>query len=68
MQPSPTERLAWSSEIAEFLGVSTSTLDDWAYRKIGPPFFKVGGRRRYDMTEVRRWLDDKRVTTGGDAA
>ena len=35
---------------------SERTLDQWAYRGVGPPYIKVGRHRRYDPDEVRRWL------------
>ena len=48
------------------LKVPKATLDQWAYRRVGPPFMKIGRHRRYRRVDVERWLDAH--TTGGDAA
>lgn len=50
-------RLMDSAEVAEWLGVPTSTLGQWAYRGVGPVYMKVGRHRRYDPDAVRLWLD-----------
>lgn len=54
--------LADSIAIAEFLGVPLRTLDQWAYRRTGPPFVKVGRHRRYRWEAVHAWLDSQTVT------
>ena len=50
------EPLATSAEVAAYLRVKPATLDDWAYRRTGPRFMKVGGRRRYAWPDVDAWL------------
>jgi hypothetical protein len=42
-------------DAARALGVSVSTLDRLA--RDGAPVHTVGGRRRYDVSELRVWLD-----------
>jgi hypothetical protein len=43
------------SDAAQAHGVSVSTLDRLTSE--GAPVHAVGGRRRYDVTELRAWLD-----------
>lgn len=51
-----------TKQLAEFLGISTSTAEAWRYRGGGPPYIKlaVGGRRggliRYARAAVEAWL------------
>jgi Helix-turn-helix domain len=49
---------------AAFLVVPEATLDQWAYRGIGPPWSKVGRYRRYRQVDVENWLNSNRH--GGD--
>ena len=58
--------LATSEEVAEYLGVSKRTLDDWAHRRIGPAYSRVGRHRRYAWSDVDKWVNQQR--TGGEAA
>ena len=55
-----------SNELAAELKVPPRTLDQWAYRRVGPDYIKIGKHRRYRRVDVERWLDAH--TTGGDAA
>jgi len=63
--PPKTRPLATSKEVADYLGVPVRTLDDWAYRRVGPPFRKVGRHRRYRWSEIEKWLDEQ--DAGGEA-
>lgn len=47
---------------AAYLGVAERTLEDWRYRKVGPPFARVGGRVRYQKDRVDRWLAGQTVS------
>jgi excisionase family DNA binding protein len=49
-----------TARTAEYLGVPPATLDQWAYRGIGPAFSKVGRHRRYRHADVTAWLDTNR--------
>ena len=60
------ERLRRESEVAEFLGVSARTLQGWRWRGGGPPFHRIGSAIRYDLGEVRAWLDAQRRTSTSD--
>lgn len=51
--------LADSAEVAEYLGVPVRTLDQWAYRGVGPRYSKVGRYRRYRWEDVEKWLDQQ---------
>jgi excisionase family DNA binding protein len=41
---------------ADYLNTSPRTLEDWRYRRIGPPFIRVGGQIRYRRSDVDAWL------------
>ncbi len=59
--------LLTSEELAAMLGgIPVRTLDQWAYRKVGPSYVKCGRHRRYRPQDVERWLDSQ--TRGGTAA
>jgi excisionase family DNA binding protein len=51
------EPLMSSRDLATFLGVPVTTLDQWAYRRTGPRYFRVGRHRRYRRTDVSTWLE-----------
>ena len=50
--------------VAAYLDVPEGTLDQWAYRKIGPAFSKVGRYRRYRQVDVESYVNANR--RGGD--
>lgn len=54
-----TRPLATSQDLAEHLGVPLRTLDQWAYKSVGPRFSKVGRHRRYRWADVEQWLDQQ---------
>jgi excisionase family DNA binding protein len=49
-----------SDELAEYLRVPVTTLDQWASRGGGPPYHRVGKYRRYAPADVRSWLAEQR--------
>ena len=54
------EKLLTSRELADVLGFSPSTIQDWSENgRI--PGFRVGGRLRFRASEVERWLEGQRV-------
>jgi hypothetical protein len=53
------ESLWWPQQVAEFLGVTTSTLDQWRSRGKGPRYYKVGKHARYDPYDLRLFLLSK---------
>lgn len=46
-------------EVAAYLKVPPRTLDQWAYKGVGPKFSRVGKYRRYRWADVEKWLDEK---------
>lgn len=54
--------LMYREEAAEYLRIPTATLSAWAYRSIGPEFFRVGRRVLYRRGDLDRWLEAQRVT------
>jgi excisionase family DNA binding protein len=54
-----SERLLTSRELAEVLGFSSSTIQDW-YEAGKIPGFRIGGRLRFRPSEVEAWLETKR--------
>ena len=50
------KRLLKSRELAELLGFQESTLRQWRTEGIGPPYFRLGNRVRYDASEVGSWM------------
>jgi excisionase family DNA binding protein len=52
--------LATPEEVAEYLQVSKRTIEDWAYKGIGPQFSHVGQQRRYRWEDVDAYLAERR--------
>lgn len=58
--------LATSAEVAEYLRVSERTVEDWAYRQVGPEFSYVGQQRRYRWEDVEKYVTERsRKRRGG---
>jgi excisionase family DNA binding protein len=55
--------LGTPAEVAAYLQVSERTVEDWAYRGVGPSFTRVEGQRRYKWEDVERYLAER--TRGG---
>lgn len=51
--------LLTAPDVAQVLGVPTSTVYGWALRGEGPPSFKVGKHRRFDAAAVAEWLREQ---------
>ena len=43
---------------AEFLSVSSRTLQSWRARKEGPVFIKLGRTVRYRLSDLIQWIND----------
>lgn len=54
-------------EVADLLKVSHGTLENWRYRGEGPPFVKLGSRRRSPVRYPRKGVDDWMFTAPGGA-
>jgi excisionase family DNA binding protein len=51
------DALMTENEFADYLNIGYGTPKDWRYRKVGPPWFKVGGMVRYRKADVDAWLE-----------
>ena len=45
-------------ELAEVLNVSRQTIFNW--RKEGMPFYKINKAVRFDLVEIKEWLQTKK--------
>lgn len=51
-------------QLAEFLNVPTNTVRYWVFlKKI--PFIKVGRSVRFDMDQIRVWLEERQINEQG---
>lgn len=50
-------------EAAEYLGYSKRTLEKWAERDMGPPYFRRGRRVFYSIVDLDTWVIQNRLTT-----
>jgi len=55
----PAAKLLTQEELAEYLGVSVGTIENWRYRKVGPDYIPVEGSIRYRPSAVEKYLDAK---------
>lgn len=60
------QRFASRREVADYLGVPTATVTQWAYKRIGPPYKIIGRHARYSWADIDRWVASQ--ASGGDAA
>ena len=58
------DALLRTREAATLLGLEPGTLEHWRWRKIGPPYIKLGNGRgaavRYSRTSLVVWLAESR--------
>jgi predicted DNA-binding transcriptional regulator AlpA len=50
-----TDRWLTTEEVAEREGVSKRTVEDWRYKRTGPPWTKLVGGVRYRQSAVADW-------------
>ena len=55
------DRLLSIQEVSTLLQVPVATLYQWRFKREGPPAMRVGRFVRYDPTDLRRWLDARKV-------
>ena len=46
-------------QAAERLGLSVKTLQDWRYKRIGPPWSKIGKFARYVESALETWVEQQ---------
>lgn len=53
------EELMTPHELAQLVGLSVRSLEQWRRRGYGPRFIRLSGQKgvRYPASAVRRWLD-----------
>jgi hypothetical protein len=52
-------------QAATYLGLAPQTLAVWRSRgRYALPFIKVGGRVRYRLSDLNRWLEERTQTSG----
>ena len=51
-----------TAQAATYLGLSVATLQDWRWKRQGPPFARISrGCIRYDQAALDRWVESKTV-------
>ena len=54
-------------EFCERYRISEATARDWRYRRVGPPFLKVGKHVRYRLSDCEEWESKQLRATGVNA-
>ena len=54
-----------TKEVARYLSVSTSWLEQLRCRGEGPPYYKLGGKVLYEKSEVDAWFESHRKNPEG---
>jgi excisionase family DNA binding protein len=61
--------LLTTEDVANMVGVSVRTVEDWRRDKVGPPFTRLGGRTiRYRRDLLEAWIDAGADDGGVEAA
>jgi predicted DNA-binding transcriptional regulator AlpA len=59
--PSPFTLLN-TEEAAALLGISRHTLEDWRWKRLGPPWIRITRSCvRYDLDALRQWLSEHTI-------
>lgn len=51
-----------TEQAAEILQLAPGTLENWRYRRQGPPMVRVGSAIRYEQSALFAWLDAQTVS------
>ncbi len=54
------------AEVSIFLNMPAKTLEHWRAKGEGPRFSHVGRHVRYHVDDLRAWMRERRVETGGE--
>ena len=57
-------KLLATLQLAEHLELSPRTLERWRHQGTGPPWLEIGGRIRYDPTDIAKWKAAHRNAPG----
>ncbi len=41
---------------ADYLGITTKTLANWAWRERGPRFYRASGKPLYELSDLNAWV------------
>jgi len=51
-----------TEEAATLLGISRHTMEDWRWKRLGPPWIRISKSCvRYDLDALRLWLSEHTV-------
>ena len=51
-----------TEQAAELLGISHHTLEDWRWKRLGPPWIRVSRSCvRYDLARLLSWLETRTI-------
>ena len=56
MNTRTVRRWAYEADASEYLQIPMPTLRGWRQRGVGPRFYKIGGRVRYDLDDLDAWI------------
>lgn len=48
-------------EAAELIGMKPATLNCWRSSRQGPPYFRMGGRIKYDRLHLENWVKSRTI-------
>lgn len=57
--PTMLAGLLTPQEVAKILQIPVGTLGQWRYRRIGPPYLKIGHHVRYKSDALEAWINDQ---------
>ncbi len=63
--PLPTAELLEPRTVADLLGITTRTLQNWRGDQVELPFLRMGRAVRYDASDVAAYLERARVQPRG---
>ncbi len=46
---------------AEMIGVAVQTLRNWRHQRKGPAYLKIGRCVRYQLEDLKRFMENKRI-------
>lgn len=56
-----TPRYLTTEQVSQLTGLSIKALETMRYKRIGPPFLRIGRRIRYLLSDIVAWLERERV-------
>jgi hypothetical protein len=49
-------------ELSKITGLAVQTLRNWRHIRQGFPYSKIGRAVRYDLKEIERYMNDRKIT------